>query len=143
MTQAVFLPALNKKIDQLTLTLLSVTILALGLVALAGVGNLALLLIVSSVIAFGFGIQYVTVNTLISVNTPKDAQGGALGVAWAIAGLAQTIAPVLSTSLFSFGVSNGFSGLVFVVSAAISLLVLPLILAFRRTSSSLRTAEKV
>ena len=137
MTQAVFLPALNKKIDQLALTLLSIIVMSFGLVALAGVGNLPLLLLVSGVISFGFGIQFVTLNTLISVNTPKDAQGGALGVAWAIAGLAQTIAPVLSTSLFSFGASNGFSGLVFIVSAAISLSVLPLILAFRRARTQL------
>ena len=55
-----------------------------------------------------------------------------MGVAWAIAGLAQTIAPVFAASAFSFGVSKGFDGLVFIISAAISLLTVPLVLNFKK-----------
>ena len=93
-----------------------------------------MLFAVVAVVAFGFGIQFVTVNTLISLSTPKDAQGGALGVAWAIAGLAQSIAPVLATSAFIFGVSVGFAGLAFAISAVISLVTLPLLLGFKKAS---------
>jgi MFS family permease len=133
-TQAILLPALSKKFSRLTLTLYGIGVFAVGLVALAAVQNLAFLFIVAALISFGFGIQLVTLNTLISLNTPKDAQGGALGVAWAIAGLAQTIAPVLAASVFSFGVSVGFVGLVFVVSAVVSVVTVPSVLSFKKAS---------
>ena len=135
-TQAVLLPILNKKLDRTTLTLFGVGVLTAGLVALAAVGNLVLLFVVATLISFGFGVQIVTLNTLISVNTPKDAQGGSLGVAWAIAGLAQTIAPVFAASAFNFGVSHGFDGLVFAVSAAISFATVPLVLTFKKQNKS-------
>jgi hypothetical protein len=44
-------------------------------------------------------------------------------------------APVLATSAFSIGVSAGFYGLVFVVSAAISVATVPLVLSFRKVST--------
>ena len=134
LTQAILLPTLNKKFSQLQLTFLSLGVFAFGLLVLAAVQNLAFLFAVASVVSFGFGIQYVTFNTLISLSTSKEAQGGTLGIAWAIAGLAQTIAPVLAASLFSFGVSLGFDGLVFVVSAIISIATVPLILGFKKAS---------
>jgi DHA1 family tetracycline resistance protein-like MFS transporter len=131
-TQAVLLPALSKKLSRSNLTLLGIAVLTVGLLALATVANLAVLFVVAALVSFGFGIQIVTLNTLISLNTPKEAQGGSLGVAWAIAGLAQTIAPVFAASAFSFGVSKGFDGLVFIISAAISLLTVPLVLNFKK-----------
>jgi len=134
LTQAILLPALNKKFSQLQLTFLSLGVFAFGLLVLTAVQNLALLFAVASVVSFGFGIQYVTFNTLISLSTSKEAQGGTLGIAWAIAGLAQTIAPVLAASLFSFGVSLGFDGLVFVASAIISMATVPLILGFKKAA---------
>ena len=133
-TQAVLLPILSKKLDQAALTLFGVGVLTVGLLALAFAGNLALLFAVGALIAFGFGVQIVTLNTLISLNTPKNAQGGSLGVAWAIAGLAQTIAPIFATSAFSLGVSLGFDSLVFIISAAISFVTVPLVLSFKKTS---------
>jgi DHA1 family tetracycline resistance protein-like MFS transporter len=135
-TQAVLLPQLSKRFNRLTLTALGIVFLIIGLLALSLVANLAVLLIVAAVFSFGFGIQIVTLNTLISTNTPENAQGGALGVAWAIAGLAQTIAPVLAAAAFSFGVSAGFDGLAFVVSALISVATVPLILSFKKVSES-------
>ena len=79
-TQAVLLPQLSKKFSRLTLTILGVAVFTVGLFAMAIVGNLVLMFAVAAVIAFGFGIQFVTVNTLISLNTPQNAQGGALGI---------------------------------------------------------------
>ena len=133
-TQAVLLPALSKKLSRINLTLLGIAFLAVGLLALSISPNLAVMLVVAAVLSFGFGIQIVTLNTLISTNTPENAQGGALGVAWAIAGLAQTAAPVLAATAFSLGVSAGFNGLAFVVSAAISIATVPLVLAFKKAS---------
>lgn len=133
-TQAVLLPVLSKRFSRVVLTLIGISVFMFGLLVLSTVGNLWLLFTVVAVVAFGFGLQFVTVNTLISISTPQNAQGGALGVAWAIAGLAQTIGPVLATSFFVFGVAAGFDGLVFVISAVISLLTVPLILSFKKTS---------
>lgn len=133
-TQVVLLPVLGKRLNMLNLTLLGIVFLIVGLVALSIVPNFAVMLAVAAVISLGFGIQIVTLNTLISTNTPENAQGGALGVAWAIAGLAQTIAPVLAATAFSFGVSAGFDGLAFLVSAAISVATVPLVLAFKKIS---------
>ena len=133
-TQAVLLPVFSKKFSQLHLTLVSIGVFALGLLVLGWVQNLAFLFAVAALTAFGFGIQYVMFNTLISLSTSDDAQGGTLGIAWAIAGLAQTIAPILAASVFSFGVSLGFDGLVFVASAAISVATVPLVLGFKKAS---------
>ncbi len=135
-TQAILLPLLSKRFSRLTITLLGIAFFVVGLGALAVISNLALMLVVAVVFSFGFGIQYVTVNTLISLNSPENAQGGALGVAWAIAGLAQTVAPVLAASVFSFGVSAGFDGLAFVVSAIISVATVPLVLSFKKADKS-------
>jgi len=132
LSQGVLLPSLNKRFDQLTLVLLSIAVLTIGLLALAPFENLYYVLAIAGFIAFGFGIEFVTLNTLISVNTPKEAQGGALGVAWAIAGLAQTIAPVLATTAYYLGKGIGFVGLVFVISGAISATTVPFVLTFKK-----------
>jgi MFS transporter, DHA1 family, tetracycline resistance protein len=131
-TQAVLLPRLSKRLSRSSLTIYSIIVLASGLFILAFASNLALLFLAAAVISFGFGVQYVTFNTLISLSAPKEAQGGTLGIAWALAGLAQTVAPVLAASAFSFGVSVGFSGLAFVISAFISATTIPLVLTFKK-----------
>ncbi len=131
-TQAVLLPVLGKKSSRLTLTTIGITFFAVGLAVLSMVSNFVVLLAVAAVLSFGFGIQYITVNTLISLNSPENAQGGALGVAWAIAGAAQTAAPVLAASTFGFGVSAGFAGLAFLASALISLATVPLVYGFKK-----------
>ncbi len=131
-TQAVLLPVLGRKLSRLALIMLGITFFAAGLFVLSVVSNLIVVLAVAAVFSFGFGIQYVTINTLISLNSPENAQGGALGVAWAIAGAAQTIAPVLAASAFSFGVSTGFAGLAFLVSALITLVTVPLVYSFKK-----------
>ena len=132
LSQAVLLPALSKKFSQFKLIMFSLGVFTFGLLVLAFIQDLASLLVVSSLVSFGFGNQYVIINTLISTSTPKEAQGGTLGVAWAIAGLAQTITPVLAASAFSFGVASGFEGLVFVISAAISVATIPLVFGFKK-----------
>ncbi len=132
-SQAVLLPALSRKFSQLRLIMASVLVFALGLFVLAFISGLPFLLAVGCLVSLGFGSQYVIINTLISTSTPKEAQGGTLGVAWAVAGLAQTVTPVLAASVFGFGAQAGFVGLVFVVSAAVSVATLPLIWVFKKT----------
>jgi MFS family permease len=133
-TQAVLLPPLGKRFDRQTLVLLGVVAFIFGLAVLSFVANLEVLLVVTAISSFGFGIQFVTYNTLISVSASEAAQGGTLGVAWAIAGLAQSIAPVLATTLLSVGLAAGFVGLAFLASAAVAAATVPLLLAFRKAS---------
>ena len=103
--------------------------------ALAALRNTGYVVAVAAFIAFGFGIEYVTLNTLISLNTPKEAQGGALGVAWAIAGLAQTIAPVLATAAFYLGSNLGFIGLdASSFPEQIPAATIPLVLTFKKAA---------
>ena len=130
------LPLLSRKIGRLTLTFWAWCFWRWRSWACRLLPTLPALLVAAAVSAFGFGIQIVTLNTLISLNTPENAQGGALGVAWAIAGLAQSAAPVLAASAFSFGGSVGFVGLAFVVSALIAVATVPLILSFRKMSAN-------
>ncbi|MCW3999028.1 MAG: MFS transporter [Candidatus Bathyarchaeota archaeon] len=134
LTQGVLLPVFNRKLGQLALTLLGVAIFVGGMLVLSATSDLAVLLALAAVLSVGFGIQFASINTLISVNTPEDAQGGALGVAWAIAGAAQTVAPVLAASAFTFGASVGFAGLAFLVSGLVSAVTLPLLWAFKKSA---------
>ena len=134
-TQAVLLPLLSKKLDRTSLVILGIIFFVAGLSILSVVSNFAVLLAVAALSSFGFGIQFVTYNTLISINASEAAQGGTLGVAWAIAGAAQSIAPVLAASAFSFGASVGFVGLAFLVSALIGLATVPLVLVFKKAVS--------
>jgi multidrug resistance protein len=134
LTQAVLLPMLSKKLDRASLVILGIIFFVAGLSILSVVSNFLVLLAVVALSSFGFGIQFVTYNTLISINASEAAQGGTLGVAWAIAGAAQSIAPVLAASAFSFGASVGFFGLAFLVSALIGLATVPLVLYFKKVS---------
>jgi MFS family permease len=134
-TQAVLLPLLSKKFSRISLAVVGVVCFVGGLGVLSVFADLAVLALVAFVVSLGFGIQFVTYNTLISLNTPENAQGGSLGVAWAVAGAAQSIAPVLATSVFTFGLSVGFVGLAFVVAALVGVAILPLILYFKKIST--------
>jgi MFS family permease len=130
-TQAFLLPQLNKKISTANLVLLGIVCFLISMAILTFVSNIGVMLLVISFSAFGFGIQIVTYNTLISLNTSESAQGSTLGVAWAIAGAAQSTAPVLATAIFGIGISLGFVGLVFLASVLIGLSTVPLVLIFK------------
>jgi predicted MFS family arabinose efflux permease len=126
-TQAALLPLLSKKLDRLVIVGVGLASFIVSMLVLAVSTNFGVLLAVIPLFAFGFGIQFVTLNTLISTNTPEEAQGGALGVAWAIAGAAQSIAPVISAGVFDYGASAGFVGLAFLASALVGLIIVPLV----------------
>jgi MFS family permease len=133
--QAAILPVLSKRLDRVSLTALALGLFTLGLVIFSVILSLPVFLASALLFAFGFGIQYATLNTLISLNSPENAQGGALGIAWAIAGGAQSIAPVLAATAFNFGVEAGFVGLAFLVAASICLVNLFLVWFFKKTTA--------
>jgi multidrug resistance protein len=134
-TQAALLPLLSRKLGRLAIVGVGLVSFIVSMLVLAFSTNFDVLLAVIPLFAFGFGIQFVTLNTLISTNTPEEAQGGALGVAWAIAGAAQSIAPVISAGVFDYGASAGFVGLAFLASALVGIVIVPLVYAFKKQRS--------
>jgi MFS family permease len=132
-TQAVLLPRLSKKASNSMLVIYGVILLAVGFFALGIYANLLLLIVIGALIPVGFGIINATMTTLISFNAPFETTGSSLGIAWSLTAVAQTIAPTLATSLFAFGISNGFNGLAFAVSGVITVAAFPLVWFFKKT----------
>jgi DHA1 family tetracycline resistance protein-like MFS transporter len=98
LTQALVLPRLSKKMRNTTLAVYGIILLSAGLLALGTLPFLALLVLMGALVAVGFGILITTLSTLVSVNAPKEAQGGSLGIAQSLAALAQTVGPTLAAS---------------------------------------------
>jgi predicted MFS family arabinose efflux permease len=134
-TQGVALPKLSKKWSTASLVQLGLVLFLFSFLVLGFTSDLFVLVAVSTVISFGLGILLASMSTLISLNAPKEAQGGSLGIAWGLASLAQTIAPIFSTELFTVGTSMGINGLAFFVSALISVLIVPLLMIFKRQNA--------
>jgi DHA1 family tetracycline resistance protein-like MFS transporter len=132
LTQAFILPRLSKKTGNTTLALYGIILLSAGLLALGTLPYLALLVVMGALVAVGFGILITTLSTLISVNAPKEAQGGSLGIAQSLAALAQTVGPTVAASFFALGSSVGIIGLAFIISAVITLCTIPLIVNFKK-----------
>lgn len=134
-TQGLALPKLSKKWSTASLVQLGLVLFLFSFLVLGFTNDLFVLVAVSTVISFGLGILLASMSTLISLNAPKEAQGGSLGIAWGLASLAQTIAPIFSTELFTVGTSMGINGLAFFVSALISVLIVPLLMIFKRQNA--------
>jgi MFS family permease len=132
LTQALVLPRLSKQLSNITLAFYGVILLGAGLLGLGTLPSLVPLVFFGAVLAVGFAILITTLSTLISLRTPKEAQGGSLGIAWSLAALAQTVGPTLAASLFAFGSSAGLEGLAFVVAAVLTLLTIPLLASLRK-----------
>ena len=132
LTQAFVLPRLSKKISDTTMVLYGVALLGFSLVALGTLPSLAVLVFFGAALAVGFAMLITTLSTLISLRTPKETQGGSLGLAWSLAALAQTVGPTLAAYLFAFGSSTGFVGLAFIVAAGVTLFTIPLLVSLRK-----------
>jgi MFS family permease len=131
LTQAFVLPRLSKKRTNTTLAVTGIILLGVGLLALGTLPFLVLLVLMGALVAFGFGMLLTTLSTLISVNSPVEAQGGTLGIAQSFAALSQTVGPTLAASFFAFGLSIGMVGFAFLVSAALTFATIPLMMDFK------------
>jgi DHA1 family tetracycline resistance protein-like MFS transporter len=132
LTQALVLPRLSKRMSNTALAFYGVALLGVGLLALGAVPLLVVVVVFGGVLAVGFALLITTLSTLISLKTPKESQGGSLGIAWSLAALAQTVGPTLAASLFAFGGAIGFVGLAFTVAALLTLFTIPLLVSLRR-----------
>ncbi len=130
--QVVLLPRMSKKFSNTRLAVYGLLMLIAGFLVMGVFVNLPLFLLVTGMVALGAGLMLVTVITLISLNAPREAQGGTLGLAQALSGLAQTIAPTIAASVFVFGTSVGITGLAFIAAALIAVCIVPLILSYKK-----------
>jgi DHA1 family tetracycline resistance protein-like MFS transporter len=129
--QVVLLPRLSTKLNKMELTIYGWLMLFGGFLTMGIFGSLHLFLVIVGLVAVGSGLMLVTIVTLISLNAPREAQGGTLGLAQSLSGLAQTIAPTIATAIFSFSVTINITGLVFIAAAIISACIAPLILKLK------------
>jgi MFS family permease len=116
--------------------LYGVILLGVSLLAVGTLFFLIILILMAASLALGFGLLISTLSTLISIQAPKEAQGGSLGIAWSLAALAQTIGPTLAVSLFTVGVSISLDGLAFVIAAIITLMTIPLLLSMKKQENT-------
>lgn len=137
LVQVFILPRLSKKTFT-TLALYGVILLGVSLLVVGVLPFLLLLILMSASLAIGFGLLITTLSTLISIEAPKEAQGGSLGIAWSLAALAQTIGPTLAASLFTIGVGIGLDGLAFIIAAITTLAAIPLLLSLKRQEKDSR-----
>ncbi|MGE5637844.1 MAG: MFS transporter [Chloroflexota bacterium] len=131
LTQVFVLPRLSKKTFT-TIALYGVILLGVSLLAVGIFPFLIILILMAASLALGFGLLISSLSTLISIQAPKEAQGGSLGIAWSLAALAQTIGPTLAVSLFTIGASISLDGLAFVMAAIITLMTIPLLLSMKK-----------
>jgi len=131
-TQGVLVPNMSKKYAATTISLTGLVTVSIAYVALGVFPHLAVLILGAGILTVGFGLTSPTLSALVSLNASKESQGGSLGAAASMNGLAQFITPAIATSIFSVGVSFGMSGLVMVVAGMVNALALPLLFLFRR-----------
>lgn len=132
-TQAVVLPRLNKRFSPGTLLVAGLVAVSVSFAGFGIVQVEALALAMGAVLMFGFGLASPSLSHLISVNTDKEDQGGVLGVNQSISSLARVVAPSLAVSIFTFGITAGVIGTVFLVAAVINAVPLVLTVAGRRS----------
>ena len=131
-TQGVLVPMLSKRMAATTIVLLGLVSTTVAYVVLGAFADVQVLVPMAGLLTIGFGLTAPTLSALISLNAEVDSQGGALGAAASLNGLAQALTPGLATSIFSFGVSLGMNGFVMVAAGGVSAVALPVILAFAR-----------
>lgn len=97
------------------------SLIALGLLAIALAHNLALVIVAVSFLALGMGAMQPSLNSLISRRAGPEQQGEIMGVAQSVASLSRVLGPLFAGMLFSgLGRDAPFlAGTVLVVMAAV------------------------
>jgi MFS family permease len=119
-TQAVLLQRIARYYSTRSILLIGLGVLSLSYLALGLFSSIPILLVAGGFLMLGFGLASPSVSSLISVNSASNSQGGNLGAGDSAGFLAQAISPVIATGIFSFGLGIDFTGLVFVVAAAVN-----------------------
>ncbi|MCB1128893.1 MAG: MFS transporter, partial [Verrucomicrobiae bacterium] len=93
---------LVKRMGEPRLIQASLALFAVSLVILPYVGTLATLLVALALISAGSGINRAPTLGLLSILTPTEEQGSALGVAQSAGTMGRILGPVLATALYGY-----------------------------------------
>lgn len=108
LAQGLLVRRLIPRLGEFRMALVGVVLMTAGL-ALIGVSSgqtsLALLYAVLPVTVIGFSATTPSLQSLLSLNTPEDKQGGVLGVGQSMSSLARILGPLLGLSLQDFGIA--------------------------------------
>jgi len=92
---------LVKRFGEQKLLIAGLLMLTLGLVLLPFSSTLAVMLIALGILSAGNGAVTPTVSALLSLTSPRDAQGKVLGLSQGIASLGRIVGPLVAGSIFS------------------------------------------
>jgi DHA1 family tetracycline resistance protein-like MFS transporter len=92
---------LVKRFGERTLLIAGLVMLAAGLALLPLSTSLALMLVALGILSAGNGAVTPTTSALLSLASPREAQGETLGFAQGIAGLGRVIGPLVAGSIYT------------------------------------------
>ncbi len=92
---------LVKRFGERSLLIAGLVMLAAGLALLPWSTHLALMLVALGILSVGDGAVTPTVSALLSLASPREAQGETLGLAQGIAGLGRVVGPLAAGSIFA------------------------------------------
>jgi DHA1 family tetracycline resistance protein-like MFS transporter len=102
--QAGLIGMLTRRFGEERLLLAGIAAITLGLVAIPLSSTLAILMLATSLLAFGMGMTQPTLNSLISRRADATEQGEVMGVAQSFGSLARILGPAFAGALFeAFG----------------------------------------
>lgn len=92
---------LVKRFGERKLLIAGLVILAAGLALLPWSTSLALMLVALGILSAGNGAVTPTTSALLSLASPREAQGETLGLAQGVAGLGRVIGPLVAGSIYA------------------------------------------
>jgi MFS family permease len=93
---------LVKRMGEARLIISSLALFAVSLIMLPYVGTLGMLLVALALVSAGSGINRAPTLGLLSILTPPEEQGSALGVAQSAGTLARILGPILATAIYGY-----------------------------------------
>lgn len=113
---------LVKRFGERKLLIAGLVVLAIGLALLPWSTSLALMLVALGILSAGNGAVTPTTSALLSLASPREAQGETLGLAQGVAGLGRVAGPLIAGSIYAI-VGPGAPFLVGSVLAVLAMLV--------------------
>jgi MFS transporter, DHA1 family, tetracycline resistance protein len=92
---------LVKRFGERNLLIAGLVMLAVGLALMPWSTNLALMLVSLGILSAGNGAVTPTTSALLSLASPREAQGETLGLAQGVAGLGRVVGPLVAGSIYA------------------------------------------
>ena len=132
-----------KRFGEQKLLIAGLLMLALGLALLPLSSTLAVMLIALGILSAGNGAVTPTASALLSLTSPRDAQGKVLGLSQGIASLGRIVGPLIAGSIYSLigpGAPFIFGSVLAFVALLIAFPVMPV--AFNRGETSITAPDE-